>query len=78
MIRPATLQRLDTDLLLARLRKAPDCAITRGELVRRGLGAVIEAVVLEEAHQRWLERADRRILEDELEDCLAGLVGGIA
>jgi hypothetical protein len=76
-IRTATLERQPVDLLLARLRKAPDCATTRPELQRRGLGHLMPDLA-EEAHERWLERAGSVAIANELETALVGVSGSLA
>ena len=48
-IRTATLERLDSDLLLARVRRAPDDYGARTELSRRGLAHRVQEVIVAEA-----------------------------
>ena len=55
-IRTATLERLDSDLLLARVRRAPDDDGARTELSRRGLAHRVQEVIVAEAEDRFLER----------------------
>jgi hypothetical protein len=54
-IRPTTLERIDTELLLRRLQKDPGDDLSRTELRRRGEAHLAQATIVAEAEDRFLE-----------------------
>lgn len=76
-IRAATLDRVPTELLLERLRKAPDCPVTMSALERRGALHLATEVVRAEQADRELEAAGPAVV-DLLYDAMAGVNGGLA
>ncbi len=76
-IRAATLDRVPTELLLGRLRKAPDCPTTLLALQRRAALHLANEVRLAEQADRELEAAGPAVVE-LLYEAMAGVNGGLA